>query len=128
MITTNQKKYAYGLLRRLGLNDDKEEIIFNFTNGRTSHISSMTHEEFGKFIEALDPNVKDKKEMTGKVLSVAHELGWELANGKVNMDKIDQFCMKRTPAKKALDRQSKEELIVTVTIFKKLEKGLIEGF
>lgn len=78
---------------RLGIDQDqKMELVYEYTGGRTTSSSQMTITECDKLIAALsqqqpdgwqrhqfkDPHARQR----GKMLMWCHQLGWEVRDGK----------------------------------------------
>lgn len=125
-MTTAQIKYVRGLLSKAGLSEQKDEIVYEYTDGRTTHLTDMNQTETAALIKALSGKSK-KDAMVGKILSMAHEMGWELPDGKVDMKRINAWCEKYTKQKKALDQIPVNELPAVVTVFEKVYMSFLKG-
>lgn len=101
--------------------ETKEELIYLHTDGRTTRISELQFDEASKIIKALTSgNVEyhtPKEKMVRKILSMAHELNWEYANGQVNMKRVNEWCIKYGYLHKPLDQYTANELPQLVTSF-----------
>jgi hypothetical protein len=128
-MTAQQIKYVRFLLTKAGMIDQKEEVVLAMTEGRTSHLREMTHAETEALIKSLgeDENQAIKGRMVRKVLSMAHEMGWEQDGGKVNMDRVNAWCQKYTSSHKTLDELSLKELPAVVTAFEKVYLSFLKG-
>jgi hypothetical protein len=125
-MTRAQIKYVRGLLHRKGLHDHKDAIVLEYTAGRTTHLTEMRQPETQALIKSLTgPDKKDA--MTGKILSMAHEMGWELPGGKVDMQRINNWCIKYTAHKKPLDQIPEKDLPKVVTVFEKVYMSFMRG-
>jgi uncharacterized protein YqeY len=124
-MTPNQIKYVRALLSRHGLTEQKDEVAMEFTEGRTTHLSEMTYAETAALIKALDENPRTAQ--VNKILSMAHEMGWELPGGKVDMGRIDAWCRKYTKQHLPLDNIPDEELPQVVSIFTKVYMSFLKG-
>ncbi|WP_145859076.1 hypothetical protein [Pedobacter suwonensis] len=59
--------------------------------------------------------------MQRKILSMAHEKGWKLPGGKINMAKVNGWCMKYgVPVHKPFNDYTVAELPALVTQFEKM--------
>ncbi len=131
MTTLSKKKLiaVNTLLSKNKLMDDKKEIVLEYTNGRTDSSRQMHDNEAAQLIGYLQkitaPNLKEEK-MKNKILSLAHEMGWELPNGKVNIDRVNAWCTKYSPWHKELDKHSLKELPTLVTQFENVYKSFIK--
>ena len=108
------------LLVKAGAAEYKEDIILSHTGGRTAHISEMTYAECQDVVKTLQPmapGYKNEKDlMRRKILSIAHELNWELpGTGYVDMRRVNDWCLKYTGAKKPFNALSVQELNKAVT-------------
>ncbi len=97
-----------------------------YTNGRTTHLTDMTHAETNALIDSLIGK-SDKDAMVGKILSMAHEMGWELSSGKVDMRRVNAWCEKYTKQKRPLDKIPYEDLPAVVTTFEKVYLSFLKG-
>lgn len=70
------------------------------------------------------PQGEDKaNRMRRKCISICHEMGWKLENGKIDMRRVDEFCEKRGHGHKKLNFYSEKELPMLITQFEKLLKS-----
>ena len=134
--TTELKRRIYGKLDSLGLKEDKENIVYNFTSGRTSHLSSMDPEELVSLLDKLSGNVNNTDYLNfGKfdkgnkqhlyLLSMCMQLGWSVFNKNVDRNVADivrlgRFIRHFGAIKKPLLEQSKQELQKTVYQFEQM--------
>lgn len=128
-MTGQQIKYVRYLLTKAGLIDQKDEVVLAITEGRTSHLRDLNQDETQALIKSLgeDENQAIKGRMVRKVLSMAHEMGWESEGGKVNMDRVNNWCLKYTSNKKTLDQLNMKELPGVVTAFEKVYLSFLKG-
>lgn len=102
----------------------KEEMIWMHSDGRTTHISELYFDEATKIITALLTGqvtyVSPKVKMTRKILSMAHELNWELADGRVDIDRVDNWCKSYGYLYKSLNLYTESELPALVTAFENM--------
>lgn len=127
-MTAQQIKYVRVLMAQNGLTEQKEEIVLAITDGRTSHLRDLNQEETKALIDSLTgENTKVKTRMVRKVISMAHEMGWELPGGKADMNRIDAWCLKYGSPKKKLDHYTQKELAGVVTAFQKVYVSFLKG-
>jgi hypothetical protein len=128
-MTGQQIKYVRFLMTKAGMIDQKEEVVLAITDGRTSSLRDMTQEETQALIKSLgeDENQAIKSRMVRKILSMAHEMGWEKDGGKVDMERVNNWCKKYTTSKKPLDELTLKELPAVVTIFEKAYLSFLKG-
>jgi hypothetical protein len=128
----------------------KEDLVLQYTNGREKRSSGLTVEECNALIGFLkrqagerphaaqassaltgtssNPSTplrgqgggKDPKKMQYKCLSICHEMGWKLPNGKIDIARVDEFCLKRGHAHKKLNKYEYKELPLLITQFEKM--------
>lgn len=120
--TKAQNARLFTLLGKLRLGEDeRHELAFAFSDGRTSSTRELRAYECNNLIHHLEKMLKAHPEevkhynMRRKVFSLAHQLGWELPNGKVDMVRLNGFCLKRTACKKPLLAMTVKELVAVVT-------------
>lgn len=120
-MTYKQIGYVRGLLAKNGLDeDDKEDMVMEYTDGRTKHLSDMTQPETQLLIKALGGGiVSPKDKMVRKILSMAHEMSWEKPGTRdVDMDRVNAWTVKYKGKK--LDDFSAREMTEVVTTFEKM--------
>lgn len=123
-MTTQQMKYARFLLHRSGM--DKDEAVYAATGGRTTHLTEMHKEEFDGMMRALvGETARDR--MIKKIISMGHEMGWELPDGKIDMGRINAWSRKYTRQKTDLDKIKADELPAVVSVFEKVYLTFLKG-
>jgi len=129
-----QMKLARYLLNQAGLADEKDGIVLQFTNNRTTHLSEMTKAETTALLTSLcDTRIgqahqsQTRKRMINKILSMAHEMGWEKPDGKVDMKRLNAWCEKYSKQHTPLDKISDQELPSVVTVFEKVYLSFLKG-
>jgi hypothetical protein len=125
-MTTKQIKYVMYLLNQHGLTEQREEIAWEVSGGRTSKLSELSYQETNALIKRLNGG-SPRDKMIGKILSMAHEMGWEVEGGKVDMDRINAWCEKYSPMHKTLDNHGDNELPALVTAFEKVHLSFLKG-
>lgn len=120
-------KYVRQLLNREGVAFMENELSLEYSKGKTKNLSELTHEETQALISFLTGGVEKtpKERMVGKILSMAHEMRWELPNGKIDMDRLNAWCIKYNPHKKPLNDFTEEELPTVVSVFERMYKGYL---
>lgn len=108
--------------------DDKEMMVLGFSGGRATSSKDLWFDEASamiKHLKANDPNAASVQRMKGKILYLAHEMGWYVENSKRNskgklqldLQRIDNWCLKYGYIKRKFDNYSYEELPKLVTQF-----------
>jgi len=129
MSNAAQIKIIYTLLGTYHLRDEKENIVKAFTGGRTTSVRDLKFNEASALIAHLrSMEVTDRRsdKMRNKILSFAHEMNWTI-KGKVDMERINNWCMKFGYLHKKLDDYRYEELPTLVSQFEEVYKGYLKG-
>lgn len=125
-MTQPQLKYVRDLMAREGITFMENEYAFKFSKGRTTNMQDLFYHETQELIGTLvEPSSKSK--MQRKILSMAHEMRWELPNGKVDIARLDNWCKKHTPHHKTFNALSEDELPIVVSIFKKMYQDFLKN-
>ncbi|WP_149913511.1 hypothetical protein [Sphingobacterium cavernae] len=130
--TSGQRQKIGYLISRLSLDTDtKEELIYLHTDGRSTSIRDLKFEEADKVIRSLTSGeVKyhtPKEKMVRKILSMAHEMNWELQTGKVDMDRVNRWCVDYGYLHKEIDRYTESELPQLVSAFENMHLKHLKG-
>jgi hypothetical protein len=127
-MTGQQIKYVRFLLSQAGLIEQKEELVMHVSDGRTKHLSDLTQAETKILIGILNSEDQEvKNRMINKLISLAHEMGWEREPGKVDMDRLNRWAFKYGPVKKKPDHMTVKELAATVTTLEKVHLKFLKG-
>jgi hypothetical protein len=130
-MTPKQISMVRALMAKAGLMEHKEDMAFDYSNGRTAHLSELTHPEtmqLVKYLNAylgLNGNPADK--MRRKILSHAHEMHWELYDGRVDMERVNNWCIRFSGLNKPLDEFKYAELPALVTQFEMVYTAFLKG-
>lgn len=120
------------LMKRLKIDEEtKEEIVYDLTNGRTSHVSELFENESTALLKRLmNETGMDKSpavKMRRKIISMAHEMRWEYNGGQINMEKINEWCIKFGYLHKELNKYTEQELPALVTQFEQVYHSYLKG-
>ena len=125
-MTKKQVKYIRVLLSKEGVSAMENDFALEFSHGRTNKMIMLNHKETQNLIESfVGKSPKDK--MQGKIMSMAHEMRWELKSGKVDIERLSAWCEKHTPYKKPFDKLTAEELPKVVGIFEKVYESYLKA-
>lgn len=123
-ITKPQLTKAKTLMSKNGLIKFSEELAFSFTDGRTMRVSKMYSHEAWELIQHLEEdNGKQPTsfvKMQRKILSMAHEQNWKNFDGKVNMERVNNWCIKYGFEHKPFNSYTEAELPALVTQFESM--------
>jgi len=121
--TTAQNGAIGAMVAKLNYSvDAKAALIWSFSDERTTTTKELYFHQASELIQHLKKELKieesAKDRMTNKILSMAHEMGWELPGGKIDMKRVNSWCLKYGSFKKRLDDHNyKTELPILVTQF-----------
>ena len=128
LLTKPQLIIINTLVSKLGIRKEvKQQMVIGFSYGRETSTTQLTGEEATAFIQhlkSIDPgermNEEKAERMRRKIISMAHEINWRIpGTTKVNMLKVDAWCIKYSPQKKKLNHHKVNELAGLVTQFEK---------
>jgi hypothetical protein len=139
--TESQNKRLHLLIGKLAIGaEQKEELVYEFTGGRETSSAKMEVRECNALIGHLEilsgqstatktkgygfTQVNDAaNKMRRKILSIVHELGWELPGGKIDWARLNEYLNKYGYLHKALNDYKYEELPTLVTQFENLQRS-----
>lgn len=130
--TSKQNAMIGYQISRLGLDDEtKEELIYMYTDGRSTRIRDLRFEEAKTVIQALTTGrayvVTPAQKMRRKILSMAHEINWELPNGQIDMERVNNWCVSYGYLNKPLDEYTEAELPTLITAFQHMYLKHLKG-
>ena len=128
-IATTQISRLHILYQQLHMTEDaRRAMIAGVTNGRTNSTSGLTQEEafaliddLNKLAHAADPADVMRK----KILSMCHRMKWETAEGKVDMERLNDWCVKSSYEHKPLKWYKYNELPQLVSQFQQVYKSYL---
>jgi hypothetical protein len=112
----------------------RDELIYDFTDGKKQSLKSLTHWEYNEFINWLNrtfPSTPDIKlirsnAMRRKIIGIFSKMGWRQA-GKADMERIYGWVLQYSYLKKSLNDYSYSELPQLVTQVEIVYKKYIEN-
>jgi len=119
--TLSQNKKLYKLLHITGMASLKNELILQYTHGRTEHSSEMTIDECTQLIKKLEELYEQKKEsiqcdkLRKTIISLYRTIGYNI-EGKADMIRIQEDV--KNYWGKYLNDYNKEELIKIISVLK----------
>lgn len=130
--TKKQNAMIGYLISRLKLSDEtKEELIHTYTDGRTTSIRDLLFDEAKSIISALTSGEvsiqSPANKMRRKILSMAHEMDWELSTGQVDMKRINKWCVEYGYLHKELDQYTESELPQLINAFENMYLKHLKG-
>lgn len=135
--TSSQNAQLHALVAKLGIDPElKSELVTRFTNGREQSSAQMEVMECQRLINHLNSLGKSQQQLKGvdkgydpanrmrrKVLSICHEIGWELPNGEIDWLRLNEYLNKYGYLHKPLNDYAYAELPTLVTQFENLLKS-----
>jgi len=125
--TIHQNKTLHAIITKLGIDEDlKREMIHNFSKLRTTKSSELTYYECNELLNYLNKMQADKDKqadaMRKKLLSIAHEMQWELPDGSIDWIRLDAWLHKYGYLHKDLNKYNIKELPTLLTQFENILK------
>ncbi|MNS37845.1 hypothetical protein D3C72_700780 [compost metagenome] len=132
LANNNQKAAIATLMNKVNIKGEAvKEMVQGFTNGRTDSRANLHFEEANAMIrhlKELDPDYNDCNRMRGKILALAHEMFWHIpGTTKIDMKRIDEWCMKLGKYKKRLNQHLKNELPALITQFEHVHASFLKN-
>lgn len=136
------------LIHKLKLTHHKAEMIGGATNGRTESSKELYTHEAAELIQQLQAMAtpspskggeqartwqpKAGEQQRRKIIAIAHNMGWYLPpsgglRGAVDMNRINQWCIKFGFGHKKLNDYTAAELPKLVSIFESVYKQFLKG-
>lgn len=128
MITEPQIRKIHTLLGQHDLRDEKDSIVLAFTANKTNSVRAMSFHEAKALIGhlvSLDPEEKSITKMRNKIISIAYDMNWKLPNEKIDLDRLNGWCLHKSYLKKKLDAYTYSELPKLVTQFEEVLKSYL---
>lgn len=125
-MTPKQVKYVRVLLYKEGIPHEEINMAHRFSNGRSAKLEDLSHKETQALIEELN-GIDKKDKMVNKILAMAHEMRWEKKGGSVDVERIDNWCLKYTDEKKKLNAFTIKELPKLVSVFQKMYEDFLKA-
>lgn len=143
MASQEQVKAIYTLLGKFNLRDEKESIVRSFTANRTDSTRAMKDNEAAALIghlKSMDVVDTRSEKMRKKILSMAHEMGWEkevessklkvesskFGKRAIDMEHVNNWCKSRGYLHKPLDDYTYNELPRLVSQFEQVYKDYLK--
>jgi len=139
-----QNRIFHGLIGKLGFDSEqKEELVYSYTLGRTAESKMMYYIEMQQLINALTSRVKsgDNKvegtndacdKMRKKILSLCYEMQWTIFDTSkkrtvVDYVRLNEFLLKSGAVKKLLNELKYDELQKVVSQFELMNLKRIQA-
>ncbi len=109
-----QLQKLHALLSNLGLVDQKQEMVYAMTDGRTTSSKDLSMDEARKLISNLakyDPKERQKNLIFSLAYKAGIIYGESDADKKMNAAKLNMFLKERGVVKKELNQMNFDELV-----------------
>lgn len=132
-------KKLYSTYKNKGLTENRRDIVFNFTNGKTDNSSELTTGEIVELINILEGKVVEtdnsKKRVSKtiyKLLSLCHTYGWRKINKTgdkyvADIESLNSWLIKYGKYHKTLKEHTPYELGIVTTQFEKVVNQLLKS-
>lgn len=116
MITTAQLRYLHVLLNKTKLAGQKAALVSSFSNEHTESAKELLFEEASALLRYLEGQLpsSDKtssaNQMRRKIISTFHKMQWEKPDGKIDIERVNEWCRTKSYLKKELQAYTSEEL------------------
>lgn len=121
--------YAALAAKGLQAKEDKEMMVSQFTENRTTSVREMKTAEAMALINKLNGDKKDINDKRSKMIRTVYSYGHSLnitkivgTETKVDTERLDALTIRLSPQKKPLQKHTYDELTILVTIFAKYYK------
>ena len=127
-ITSKQLGMLHALLTETGQMNNKRDLIYEVTNGRTTSSRELSYQEVKILFTYLKGfiQVDDNDRIKGKIFALAYETGLIYGHTpedkKMNAAKLNNFLNTRGAVRKALNDMTRAELIKTLNQFAAMAK------
>ena len=90
---------------------EKDELVYQFTNGRTTHLHLMTDDEYSRMVRMMDGIVaNDRREELRKRRRICLKLLQEIGVDTSDWDRVNAYCSNARIAGKAFNEIDAEGL------------------
>lgn len=131
-IDNRQNALLHSLLSSTGLTARKKELVISFTDGRAESSKELSQEEANELIQYLkrftvETEAEKADKMRKKIISMAHQMEWKLPNGKADMSRINNWCVKYSYLHLTLNNYSYSALPKLLTQFESIYYSFLQN-
>ena len=140
--TPEQSRNLHRLIRKLNIDKEvKEELVYEYSEGRTSSSTGLKIYEADKLIEHLKKLEREldlktqankvsglpsydtpENKQRRKIFAICHEMRWTYTEGKVDKKRLNEWMLKYSYLHKPLNKYELLELPKLITQFEELLK------
>lgn len=126
-------------LKEKGFEGDRKDLISQFTEGKKDSLKSLTHWQYKEFIVWLNsfvngsagtkqtPEYHQRQLLRRKIIALFHKMHYKLDDGKIDIKRVDEWCLKYGKFKKILNYHTYNELVQLVTQVEKVYETFLKG-
>ena len=116
--------------------EEKESLVRQFSKGREISTKGLRNTEADALILHLNSltdgspqsvMLKKGEQMRRHIIAMAHEMGWQKPDGKIDIERINNWCLGYGVEKKKLNDYKYEELPSLVSQFKKVYQSYLRA-
>lgn len=114
---------------------EKADLILKYSEGRTDTTTGLYYDQARELISDLNKitetaEAKSEERMKRNIIAMAHEMNWELPDGKIDIERINGWCAHYGYLNKThhrLDDYKLQELPALVSQFKKVYHSYLKN-
>ncbi len=133
-INKGQISAIHALLNKMGKSGDKEfkaDLVRQFTEGRETSTTKLSWKEAKDMIVSLTKITEPKQDAADKkrklLIAYAHQMRWENDTGAVDMERVDNWCIKYGQYHKDLMSHDVAELSHLIVQMEKAFRHLLKS-
>jgi hypothetical protein len=122
-------------LKAKGFDFERSELVEQFTAGRKNGLSQLSHFEYAEFLrwlnsafqQATNTEAKKCNQMRRKIIALFHKMGYKLENGNIDMQHVNDWCVKYGHKHKELNSYNYNELCDLLTQAESCYKSFLKA-
>lgn len=133
LATRKQTQFLYFLFVQKGLDEsERHAFVLDFTKGRVKSLKELTVREARTMISSIannDTSVNDNslQAMRNKLFGMAHEMRWQTAEKKIDIERVDAWCVTYGYGHKKLKDYTYNELPKLITQFRAVYEDYLKN-
>lgn len=119
-----------------GIPVDRSVLVQEFTKGTCHSLTDMTDWQYSEFLRWLRTKCDDLRyeaktldkcnQMRRKIIALFHKVNWKKPDGRIDMERVDAWCIKYSQFHKSLNQHKYTELVKLCTQVENLYKSFIK--
>ena len=120
-----------------GIPVDRSVLVQEFTKGTCHSLTDLNEWQYVEFQRLMrtksddlhyEHNKADKcNQIRRKIIALFHKMDWKTADGKIDFERLDAWCIKYSQYHKSLNQHSYQELVKLCTQVENVYKTFIES-